>query len=96
MSYIDNIKPGMYVYCPIRNANVMVFKAYYCENTAMVNKVYADRISTVGVDAPKYDFSRPRPEVETILYARSDRGGYYESGIMGKQGEPWAISGEDK
>lgn len=78
--YTKTVKPGMYVYCPVHNANVVVCSVYYCKNTAAVNSIYADRISVPGVDAPAGDFSRPRATVKTILHERdSERGCYGET-----------------
>ena len=89
--YTSQVKVGMYVYCPVHDMNMQVKAVYRCESVAIINPVYADRITVIGVDAPKQDFSRPRPDKETVFYGKDDRGSNIQIGLMGKQGEPWAI-----
>lgn len=89
---MNNIKTGEYVYDPLIGYNVVVKKRYWCESTAIVNRLHADRISTVGHDAP-VDYFRPfNPNAETLFHHKADDGiGWVHHGLMGKQGENWVI-----
>ena len=89
---LANIKAGEFVYDPQSGFNVKVMKRYWCESTAAVNSIHADRISVVGHDSPIGFFLPFNPNKETLLHRKADDGfGWVHGGLIGKQGENWAI-----
>jgi len=90
MINFENTRIGQYVYSDLHNANVRVLSL---KDEGGFN---GKRVGVAGYNAPHWNFLPARADAETILHTRAPDGkGYYESGIMGKQGEPWAITNEN-
>ena len=87
MVNFETLKIGQYVYSSLHGANVCVLGMY--EEDGFNGK----RVVTAGLDAPHWEYLSAKPNQETHLYTRAENGrGYIHTGILGKQGEPWALT----
>ena len=83
-----NAKVGQYVYCDFYRANVRIL------SLNDEGGYHGKRVGVAGFNAPHWEFSPARAEAETILHTRHNgsNSSYIASGLMGKQGEPWATT----
>ena len=86
MINFETLKAGQYVYSSLHGANVCVLAVY--DEGGYNGK----RVVTAGLDAPHWEYLRALPNAETHLYTRNERGSYEHTGILGKQGYPWACT----